>query len=105
MDLLLNSGILKINNEKIWSIRSGIKKFDNILDINKDFLNEMVIHLRTNVRGASVGFYGITKDPETHEYTNKGGSLRNYLNNNFNDFNWFGIIYFILFNCGNGKNS
>ncbi|RHZ77308.1 hypothetical protein Glove_182g18 [Diversispora epigaea] len=27
----------------------------------------MVIHLRINVRSASVGLRGITKDPETHE--------------------------------------
>ncbi|RHZ82538.1 hypothetical protein Glove_109g229 [Diversispora epigaea] len=75
-----------------------LKKFDNIVDISEDFLNEMVIHMRTNVRSASVRFYGITKDPKAHEYIMvlqyfKGGSLRNYLNNNFNNFNWFSKLY------------
>ncbi|RHZ82528.1 hypothetical protein Glove_109g84 [Diversispora epigaea] len=79
-----------------------LKKFDNILDINEDFLNEMAIHLRTNVKNASVGLHGITKDPETHEYMivlqyYKGGSLRNYLNNNFNNFNWFGKLYILSY--------
>ncbi|RHZ55109.1 hypothetical protein Glove_420g28 [Diversispora epigaea] len=71
-----------------------LKKFDGIVDINDDFLNEMIILLKTNgIAASSVGFYGITKNPETHEYMlvlhyYEGGSLRNYLNNNFNSINW-----------------
>ncbi|RHZ69612.1 hypothetical protein Glove_281g55 [Diversispora epigaea] len=73
-----------------------LKKFDNIVDINEDFLNEMVIHLRTS--GSS--FYGITKGTETHEYMMvlfyfKGGSLRNYLNDNFNKIGWYSKLYYL----------
>ncbi|RHZ74580.1 hypothetical protein Glove_220g39 [Diversispora epigaea] len=65
-----------------------LKKFDGI-DINEDFLNEMVIHLTAS----SFSFYGITNDTETHEYMMvlqyfRGGSLRSYLNNNFNKSDW-----------------
>ena len=43
----------------------------------------MAIRLKTS----DYSFYGITKDPETHEHMMvlryyEGGSLRNYLNNN-----------------------
>ena len=53
----------------------------------------MAIHLRTNAGTTSTALYGITEDPETHRYIMvleyyKGGSLRNYLNNNFDDIDW-----------------
>ncbi|RHZ75687.1 hypothetical protein Glove_212g123 [Diversispora epigaea] len=74
----------------------ALKKFNDIVDINDDFLNEMVIHLRTSSNKISsiTTLYGITKDPETHEYMMvlkyyKGGSLRNYLNNNFDNTTWY----------------
>ncbi|RHZ83343.1 hypothetical protein Glove_97g107 [Diversispora epigaea] len=70
-----------------------LKKFDCIVDVNENFLNEMAILLRTNVGTTSTIFYGITKDLETNEYMMvlqyyEGGSLRNYLNNNFNSIIW-----------------
>ncbi|RHZ85174.1 hypothetical protein Glove_71g130 [Diversispora epigaea] len=85
-----------IENEK-WE-RFGqhvvaLKNFDGIGDINEDFLNEMAIHSRAMETYSSIGFYGITKDPETHKYMMvleylKGGSLRNYLNDNFINISW-----------------
>ncbi|RHZ75681.1 hypothetical protein Glove_212g246 [Diversispora epigaea] len=56
-----------------WDIenqtRSGIKKFNDVVDINEDFLNEMAIHLRASDDERLLAlFYGITKDPETREY-------------------------------------
>ena len=54
----------------------------------------MAILSRTNDVGwPSTDLLGITKDPETHKYMivlsyYSGGSLRNYLNNNFNDIDW-----------------
>ncbi|RHZ69986.1 hypothetical protein Glove_276g78 [Diversispora epigaea] len=70
-----------------------LKKFDGIGDINKDFLNEMVIHSRTMETYLPISFYGITKDLETHKYMMvleylEDGNLRNYLNNNFNIISW-----------------
>ncbi|RHZ60924.1 hypothetical protein Glove_350g61 [Diversispora epigaea] len=80
--------------KRYGQLEVALKKFDNILDIREDFLNEMAILSITNdVPASSVGFYGISKDPETHEYMMvleyfEGGSLRNYLNNNFNNIDW-----------------
>ncbi|RHZ55129.1 hypothetical protein Glove_420g118 [Diversispora epigaea] len=79
--------------ERFGKFEVVLKKFDGIVDINEDFLNEMTIHLNTNDGTTSTAFFGITKDPETHEYMMvlgyyRGGSLRNYLNNNFNNIDW-----------------
>ncbi|RHZ75578.1 hypothetical protein Glove_212g149 [Diversispora epigaea] len=46
----------------------ALKKFNGVIDINDDFLNEIAILLRTNVGLISTTLYGITKDPGTHEY-------------------------------------
>ncbi|RHZ82407.1 hypothetical protein Glove_109g43 [Diversispora epigaea] len=70
-----------------------LKKFYNFANLNEEFLNEMVIHLKTSYRNASIQFYGITQDLETHKYIMvlsyaDGGNLRNYLKSNFNNLNW-----------------
>ncbi|RHZ83297.1 hypothetical protein Glove_97g114 [Diversispora epigaea] len=70
----------------------ALKKFDSVVDINEDFLHEMGIHLKAN-RIASTTLFGITQNPETQDYMMvlqyfKGGNLREYLNNNFNDIDW-----------------
>ncbi|RHZ80244.1 hypothetical protein Glove_138g64 [Diversispora epigaea] len=93
-----------IKNQQ-WK-RSGqfeviLKKFDGIVDISEDFLNEMEIHSRIiDNELLTVLFYGITKDPETHEYMMvlyyyKGGNLRNYLNNNFYNIDWDKKLYYL----------
>ncbi|RHZ69932.1 hypothetical protein Glove_276g8 [Diversispora epigaea] len=74
-------------------IEVALKKFDNFMNFN-DVLNEMEIHLKTWTSGyASIRFYGITQDPETHSYMMvleyaKDGNFREYLKNNFNNINW-----------------
>ncbi|RHZ86004.1 hypothetical protein Glove_57g124 [Diversispora epigaea] len=72
----------------------ALKKFDNFVNFN-DVLNEMAIHLKTNNEYyyASIRFYGITQDPETHSYMMvleyaEDGNLREYLKINFNNINW-----------------
>ncbi|RHZ87201.1 hypothetical protein Glove_40g17 [Diversispora epigaea] len=70
----------------------ALKKFDNFVNLN-DVLNEMAIHFKTYTEGASIKFYGITQDPETHSYMMvlqyaKDGNLREYLKINFNNINW-----------------
>ena len=52
----------------------------------------MAIHLNAN-EFASIRFYGITQDPETHSYVMvlqyvESGNLREYLKINFNNINW-----------------
>ncbi|RHZ83286.1 hypothetical protein Glove_97g82 [Diversispora epigaea] len=89
--------------EREGQFEVAFKKFDSIVDIkntNEKFLNEMAIHMRTNDGSTSVRIYGITKDPETPEYMMvlqyfKGGSLRNYLNNNFSGISWRRKLYYI----------
>ena len=49
----------------------------------------MSIHLKTQNEFASIQFYGITQDPETHSYMMvleyaEEGNLREYLKTNFN---------------------
>ncbi|RHZ75000.1 hypothetical protein Glove_218g45 [Diversispora epigaea] len=75
----------------------ALKKFDNFVNFN-DVLNEMEIHLKTRTGGASIRFYGITQDPETHSYMMvldyaKDGNLREYLKINFNNINWKQKLY------------
>ncbi|RHZ80176.1 hypothetical protein Glove_139g22 [Diversispora epigaea] len=79
------------NQWKRFERGAVLKKFDSV--INKDFLNEMIILLKTNGEYSSRSFYGITKDPETYEYMMvlryfKDGILRNHLKNNSNNINW-----------------
>ncbi|RHZ76353.1 hypothetical protein Glove_198g119 [Diversispora epigaea] len=74
-------------------VEVALKKFDNFVNLN-DVLNEMEIHLKTRYGEASIRFYGITQDPETHKYVMvlqyaKDGNLREYLKANFNTINWF----------------
>ncbi|RHZ87666.1 hypothetical protein Glove_33g175 [Diversispora epigaea] len=76
----------------------ALKKFDNFVNFN-DVLNEMEIHLKTNTkRNATIQFYGITQDPETHSYMMvldyaADGNLREYLKINFNNINWKQKLY------------
>ncbi|RHZ77159.1 hypothetical protein Glove_184g93 [Diversispora epigaea] len=78
---------------KRWGeVEVALKKFDNFVNFN-DVLNEMEIHLKTWAENASIRFYGITQDPETHSYLMvldyaKDGNLREYLKINFNNINW-----------------
>ncbi|RHZ85103.1 hypothetical protein Glove_71g27 [Diversispora epigaea] len=72
----------------------ALKKFDNFVNFN-NVLNEMEIHFKsyTGSDGSSIGFYGITQDPETHSYMMvlkyaSDGNLREYLKINFNNINW-----------------
>ncbi|RHZ88677.1 hypothetical protein Glove_21g213 [Diversispora epigaea] len=71
----------------------ALKKFDNFVNFN-DVLNEMEIHLKIYTKyNASIRFYGITQDPETHSYMMvleyaKDGNFREYLKINFNNINW-----------------
>ncbi|RHZ84551.1 hypothetical protein Glove_79g73 [Diversispora epigaea] len=71
----------------------ALKMFHNFVNFN-DVLNEMEIHLKIdNNYDASLRFFGITQDPETHSYIMvleyaEGGNLREYLKINFNNINW-----------------
>ena len=58
----------------------------------------MAIHSKTRDEAASIQFYGITQDPEAHNYMivlkyAKDGNLREYLKINFNNINWKKKLY------------
>ncbi|RHZ85058.1 hypothetical protein Glove_71g72 [Diversispora epigaea] len=83
-------------------VKVALKKFDNFVNFN-DVLNEMVIHFKTycSEDDTSIGFYGITQDPETHSYMMvldyaSDGNLREYLKINFNNINWKHKLYILL---------
>ncbi|RHZ74782.1 hypothetical protein Glove_219g57 [Diversispora epigaea] len=82
-----------IENQQYEYREVALKKFDNFVNLN-DILNEMSIHLKIyNEYDASVRFYGIIQDPETHSYMMvleyADGNLREYLKINFNNINWY----------------
>ncbi|RHZ75601.1 hypothetical protein Glove_212g161 [Diversispora epigaea] len=88
---------------KRWNegIEVALKKFDNFVNFN-DVLNEMEIHLKTWTDNASIRFYGITQDPETHSYLMvlkyaNDGNFREYLKINFNNINWKQKLLNILY--------
>ncbi|RHZ74118.1 hypothetical protein Glove_227g162 [Diversispora epigaea] len=87
----------------------ALKKFDNFVNFN-DVLNEMEIHLKTYTKHyASIRFYGITQDPETHSYMMvlqyaHDGNLREYLKINFNNINWKQKLYNLYYLSENLKN-
>ncbi|RHZ83337.1 hypothetical protein Glove_97g66 [Diversispora epigaea] len=56
------------NRDRKYSEEVALKKFDNFVNFN-DVLNEVAIRFKTQVEYASIRFYGITQDPETHSYT------------------------------------
>ncbi|RHZ88763.1 hypothetical protein Glove_21g56 [Diversispora epigaea] len=72
----------------------ALKKFDNFVNLNEEFLNEITIHLKTmDLLSHSIRIYGITKDPETNKYLMvlqymPDGNLRDYLKNHFDNINW-----------------
>ncbi|RHZ80806.1 hypothetical protein Glove_132g221 [Diversispora epigaea] len=45
----------------------ALKKFDNFVNFN-DALNEMSTYLKLYIKLASIQFYGITQNPETHSH-------------------------------------
>ncbi|RHZ82821.1 hypothetical protein Glove_103g66 [Diversispora epigaea] len=82
---------------EVGEVEVALKKFDNFVNFN-DVLNEMEIHLKTQNDDASIRFYGITQDPETHSYMMvlnyaTDGNLREYLKINFNNINWKQKLY------------
>ncbi|RHZ47389.1 hypothetical protein Glove_583g7 [Diversispora epigaea] len=88
----------------------ALKKFDNsFASLNEQFLNEIAIHLKTMSKIGSIQIYGITQDPETNEYVMvleymKGGNLRDYLKNNFNNISWESKLYYLEQSASNLKN-
>ncbi|GBC40361.2 kinase-like domain-containing protein [Rhizophagus irregularis DAOM 181602=DAOM 197198] len=71
----------------------ALKILNNSQNISLDFVNEITLHHQVNNNVNVIKLYGITQDPETKhyimvlEYASKG-SLRNYLDTNYNTLSW-----------------
>ncbi|RGB34000.1 kinase-like domain-containing protein [Rhizophagus diaphanus] len=71
----------------------ALKSLNYSKNITLELMNEMIFHHEVEFDHGSVKFYGITQDPETKNYVMvleyaDDGSLRKYLDVNFNKLNW-----------------
>ncbi|GBB83871.1 hypothetical protein RclHR1_10530004 [Rhizophagus clarus] len=78
----------------------ALKKLNDSNNIDLEFMNKIVSHYKVNFSDRIIKFYGITQDPKTKHYIMifdyaENGSLRNYLNKNFNNLNWENKISFL----------
>ncbi|CAB4443804.1 unnamed protein product [Rhizophagus irregularis] len=72
----------------------ALKSLDNSKNVTLEFMNEIISHnIGRTDNDFIVRFYGITQDPETKNYIMvldyaEDGSLRNYLDKEYNKLNW-----------------
>ncbi|GBB87816.1 hypothetical protein RclHR1_01430025 [Rhizophagus clarus] len=72
----------------------ALKSLDNSKNATSEFINEIMLHNKGKKdNNFIIGFYGITQNPETKNYTMvldyaEGGSLRSYLNEKHSELNW-----------------
>ncbi|RGB42348.1 hypothetical protein C1646_810080 [Rhizophagus diaphanus] len=96
--------ISRWNYENCDWVREGrnmlvaLKSINSSKYVTLKFMNEITLHYRERINNnIIIGFYGITQDPKTNNYMMilhyaKNGSLRNYLDINYNELNWMGKI-------------
>ncbi|RGB25694.1 hypothetical protein C1646_771389 [Rhizophagus diaphanus] len=71
----------------------ALKHLNNSQNISLDFVNEITLHYKVNNNVNVIKLYGLTQDPKTKnyimvlEYAGKG-SLRDYLDTNYNQLSW-----------------
>ncbi|RGB42350.1 kinase-like domain-containing protein, partial [Rhizophagus diaphanus] len=71
----------------------ALKSLNHSKNITLEFMNEMICHRKVEFDHRIIKFYGITQDPETENYVMvleyaDDGSLRKYLDKNYNKLNW-----------------
>ncbi|GES73309.1 kinase-like domain-containing protein [Rhizophagus clarus] len=71
----------------------ALKCFDNCINIPKEFLNEVKAYSRVGLYTKVLSIYGITQKPDTKEYVMvleyaDRGSLTDWVNMNYKDFDW-----------------
>ncbi|CAB4433024.1 unnamed protein product [Rhizophagus irregularis] len=87
------------NKNKNWkrlgsNMFVALKSLNNSENITLDFINEITLHHKITYYGSSiVKLYGITQDPNTKNYIMvldyaEHGSLRSYLNENYDKLSW-----------------
>ncbi|EXX68131.1 Ypk2p [Rhizophagus irregularis DAOM 197198w] len=71
----------------------ALKSLNHSKNITLEFMNEMILHHKLDSNYKIIKFYGITQNPETENYVMvleyaDDGSLRKYLDTNFNKLLW-----------------
>ncbi|GBB88552.1 hypothetical protein RclHR1_01510003 [Rhizophagus clarus] len=106
VNYIASGGFSKVY-KAIWidkDIPVALKILNNSKNITLEFMNEITLHNRfDNSENINyiVKFYGITQNPETKDYIMvlkyaEDGSLRNYLNANYNKLNWNKMINYLF---------
>ncbi|PKC62377.1 hypothetical protein RhiirA1_465214 [Rhizophagus irregularis] len=79
----------------------ALKSLDNSKNVTLGFMNEIMLHNKVKMdNNAIVRFYGITQDPKTKNYIMvleyaEDGSLRNYLDKEYNKLNWIEMFKYL----------
>ncbi|RIA95998.1 kinase-like domain-containing protein [Glomus cerebriforme] len=102
-----NNGWNRLQNNMFVALKS----LNNSKNVSIEFINEVTSHhkmFNAHITSYIVRFYGITQDPETENYMMildyaERGSLRNYLDQNYNDLKWVNKLQ-ISFNIAAGLN-
>ncbi|RIA80353.1 kinase-like domain-containing protein [Glomus cerebriforme] len=86
------------NKNKNWGRRYpnrdvALKSLNNSKNVTLEFINEITSHHKINDNVSIIRLYGITQDPDTKNYMMvlnyaENGSLRNYLDDCYNDLSW-----------------
>ncbi|GES87707.1 kinase-like domain-containing protein [Rhizophagus clarus] len=71
----------------------ALKSLNNSKNITLKYMNEMILHHKVDIDHRIIRFYGITQDPETENYMMvleyaDDGSLRRYLDTDYNTLSW-----------------
>ncbi|GES87494.1 kinase-like domain-containing protein [Rhizophagus clarus] len=83
----------------------ALKILHNSKNVTSEFMNEIASHYKVNLGINIIRLYGLSQDPVTKNYIMvmdyaKNGSLRNYLNKNYNKLNWnykLGYLQYLAF--------
>ncbi|GES97857.1 kinase-like domain-containing protein [Rhizophagus clarus] len=99
---LIDENWKRIDQEKTVALKS----LNNSKNVTLEFMKEIVLHNKVNNNPFIIKFYGVTQDPETKNYMMvleyaEDGSLRNYLDTNFDKLNLKSKINY-LYNIASG---
>ncbi|PKC55182.1 kinase-like protein [Rhizophagus irregularis] len=81
----------------------ALKSLNNSENVTLEFINEISLHSEIGATTRNIIIaYGITQDPETKNYMMvlefaENGSLRNYLNKNYNELNWKNKLQYLYY--------
>ncbi|CAB4420291.1 unnamed protein product [Rhizophagus irregularis] len=85
---------------KDQSMFVALKSLNNSKSVTLEFMNEIILHYKLNLQKRIIKHYGVTQEPETKNYVMvldyaENGSLRNYLNTNYDKLSWSDKINYL----------